>query len=133
MDFLKINGRVYDVVVTAINENFNILYGEGTGRTIAKGARMTLAPLGTFYGHKVTVKRKQGKEAEFDRLFMEISKPRYDGIPVEAVHNQTTISYDAYISNGARDLKWIDRSKGIVYWNEMEINIIPMEAQVLPE
>lgn len=133
MDWVKIGGKSYDVVVTAIEENFSILYSENTGRTMSNGARMTLDPLGTFYGHKITFKRKQGKEEVFDSLFDFVSQPRYDGIPVEIVHNQTTIAYDAYISAGTRNLKRIDEVNGKVYWDSFQLNIVPMEAQVTPQ
>lgn len=133
MNYCKIGNRVYDVLVTKIEETFNILYSEQTGRTMAPGARMTLDPLGTFYGHKVTFQRKQGKEEEFDFLFNYTSKPRYDGIPVEIVHNQETLSYEAYVSQGSRSVKKIDEKTGKIFWGEFSINIIPMEAQVLPD
>ena len=132
MDYFKIDGRSYDVLVTAIEENFNILYSENTGRTMSTGARMVLDPLGTFFGHKVTVQRRQGYETEFDALYDYVSRPRYDGVSVEIVHNQTTIKYDAYISNGSRQLKKISKSD-IVHWGELQLNIVPMEAQVVPE
>lgn len=132
MDYVKIGGRQYDVVVTKVSETFNILYSENTGRTISEGARMTLDPIGTFYGHKITFQRKNGYEAEYDRLYDYISKPRYDGIPVEIVHNQETISYEAYISTGERALQRIDTNTGKVFWGEFSVNIVPMEAQVLP-
>ena len=133
MDYVKIGGRAYDVIVTELAENFNILYSENTGRTMSRGARMTLDPLGTFYGHKVTFQRKRGKESEYDRLFDYVSYPRYDGIYVEIAHNQSVIKYDAYISSGERALKRVDKRTGKVYWDKFSLNIIPMEAQVLPE
>lgn len=132
MEYVKIGGKAYDVLVTEISENFNILYSENTGRTMSIGSRMVLDPLGTFFGHKVTFKRKSGKEAEFDKLFDYVSKPRYDGISVEIVHNQTTIKYDAYISSGERVVKNIDEKTGKVYWDVLSLNIVPMEAQVTP-
>ena len=133
MTVCKIGGIEYNVLITELSENFNILYSDNTGRTMSRAAKMTLDPLGTFYGHKIKIKRRQGYEAEYDALYNYISKPRYNGIPVEIVHNQTTISYDAYISSGERAIKRIDRKTGKVYWDELTLNIVPMEAQVLPE
>ena len=133
MEYVKIGGKVWDVIVTEISENFNILYSENTGRTMSAGARMTLDPLGCFIGHKISFQRKQGNEAEYDRLFDYVCQPRYDGIPVEIVHNQTTLKYDAYISQGERALKRIDPKTNKVYWDKFSLNIVPMEAQVFPE
>ena len=132
MDYVKIGGISWDVLVTEIVENFNILYDENTGRTMAIGAKMTLSPLGTFYGHKVTFVRKRGREKEFDDLFDFVSQPRTEGIDVEIVHNQETLSYKAYISNGERSVKKIDPQTNKVYWDALALNIVPIEAQVKP-
>ena len=133
MDYVKIGGKVWDVIVTELSENFSILYSENTGRTMSAGARMVLDPLGTFIGHKITFQRKQGNEAEYDRFFDYMSQPRYDGISVDIVHGQTTIKYDAYVSQGERTLKRIDPKTNKVYWDKLSLNIVPMEAQVVPE
>lgn len=132
MTIVKIGGKTYDVIVTDISETFNILYSENTGRTMSKGARMVLDPLGTFFGHTVKFARKAGHEEEYDKLYEYISQPRYDGIPIEIVHNQTTIAYDAYVSQGQRGVKKIDPKTGKVYWGELSVKITPMEAQVIP-
>jgi hypothetical protein len=138
MNYVKIgtsenDAREYDVIVTELIENFNILYSENTGRTISTGAKMTLDPLGTFRGYKITFARKQGQEEEYDRLFDFVSEPRYDGIWLEAVHNQTVQKAQFYISSGERVLKRIDENTGKVYWDKLTLNIVPMEAQVLPK
>ena len=51
---------------------------------------------------------------------------------IKIVHNQDTIEFDAYISAAERTLSKIDEKKGKVYWKEMTLNVIAMEAQVLP-
>ena len=133
MNYFAIDGRSYDVVVTSIEESFSILYTENTGRTSAPGARMTLDPLGTFFSHKVTFRRCKENVEEFDRLYEQLTLPRYDGIHIEVVHNQTTIKYDAYVSQGTRRLQRIVERIKKVLWGELSVNFVPMEAQVLPE
>lgn len=123
---------MWDVLVVKISESFSIPHSENAGRTMSVGARMVLDPLGCFIGHKITFQRKQGNEEEYDRLFDYFCQPRYDGTQVEIVHNQTTLKYDAYISQGERELKRIDPKTNKVYWGEFSVNIVPMEAQVLP-
>lgn len=132
MDYVKIGNRVWDVLVIEISESYNILYSENTGRTMSVGAEMTLDPLGTFYGHKVTFRCRRGHEAEYDELFDYLAKPRYDGVMVEIVHNQETLKYRAYVSNAERSLKRIEKN-GTVRWDNFAVNIVPMKAQVVPE
>lgn len=38
MNWVKINGKAYDVLVTSIERNFTVLYTENTGRTLAEGS-----------------------------------------------------------------------------------------------
>lgn len=132
MDWFKINGRAYNVIVTSLEENFNVLYGENTGRTLAQGT-MVLDALGTFFGHKVEVRRRSGFEAEFDELYKLVSRPMNEGLEVEIIHCQEMAKYEAYISNGKRGLKRIDEKTGKVYWDALSLNIIPMKAQVTPD
>lgn len=133
MNYCVIDGENFDVIVTSIEESFSILYTDNTGRTTSKGARMTLDPLGTFFSHKVTFRRSKENYEAFDRLYNLLTIPRYNGFPIEIVHNQTTIKYDAYVSQGARKLQRIIQSIRKVMWGELSVNFIPMEAQVLPE
>lgn len=129
MDICKIGEKEYSVIVVSIKETFTKLYTENTGRTMGAGARMNLDCLGTFFGHNVVIARKAGFEADFDELYDLVSLPTNDGIPVNMVHNQTSIQYEAYISNGERDVKHIDEKSGKVYWDKLSLTIIPMEAQ----
>ena len=131
-DWVQINGRMWDVLVMNIEESFNILYSENTGRTIEQGAPMTLDPLGSFLGHKVTFARNKDKRGEYDVLFDYLRQPRYQGLPIKIVHGQTTIEYDAYVSSGTRKLDKIDDEKHYVDWDEFEANFIPIRAQVIP-
>lgn len=133
MNYCCIDGKNYDVIVKSIEESFTVLYTENTGRTIAIGAPMTLDPLGTFFSHKVVFKRSKDNFKEFDKLYDFFSIPRYGGFPIEIVHNQTTIKYEAYVSQGSRPLQRISRDFLKIFWGEMSIDFIPIKAQVVPE
>ena len=135
MEIIKFDGKAWNVHIVEITESFSILYSENTGRTMSIGAGMTLDPLGTFFNYKVTFQRVQGKEREYDELFNYFAVPRYDGIEVNIVHNQALWDkpFMAYVSRGERALKRIDTKTKKVYWDKFSINIVPMEAQVLPE
>jgi hypothetical protein len=133
MDWFKINGKAYNVLVTSLEENFNILYGENTGRTLEDGAPMVLDPIGTFFGHTVEVRRRSGYEAEFDQLYRLVSRPTSEGLDVDIAHCQGVARYKGYISNGKRALKRIDINTGKIYWDALSLNIIPMKAQVIPD
>jgi hypothetical protein len=71
--------------------------------------------------------------AEFDSLYDFLTTPRYDGFDIEIVHNQTTIKYKAYVSQGTRTLQRIVERIKRVLWGELTVNFVPIEAQVKPE
>ena len=135
MEIINIGGKNWDVLVTEITESYTIMYSENTGRTMARGASITLDPLGTFYNYNVTFARKKGFEKQFDDLYDFLAIPRYDGIDVNIIHNQALWDkpFKAYVSQGSRALKRIDSITGKVYWDSFSVNIVPISAQVLPE
>ena len=132
MDYVKIGGKAYDVIVTNIERNFEILQSSNAGATLAPGARETLDPLGTRIGHKITFKRKSGNEKEFDDLWDFVIQPRFDGVWVDIVYNQDTLKYEARFVSGNQQLKKIDPVTKKVYWGELVLDIVPLEAQVKP-
>ena len=133
MDYVKIGGKSFDVIVTDIERNFEILQSSNAGATLAPGARETLDPLGTRIGHRITFKRKAGHEKDFDDLWDFVIQPRYDGVWVDLAYNQGTLKYEAKFINGNQPLKKIDPFTKTVYWGELVLDIVPIEAQVKPE
>lgn len=128
MNFCVINGKAYDVNVTAIEESFNKLYTENTKRTLSEG-EMFLDPIGTFIGHAVEFAPLENPD-DFNELWDFFKVPHTEGFPVELADGTSTIAYEAYTSTGARKIKYI--RGGVPYWDAMSINLIPMRAQLLP-
>lgn len=129
MNFCVINGKAYDVNVTAIEENFTKLYTENTKRTLDASGEMFLDPIGTFIGHTVEFAPLENPD-NFNELWDFLKIPHTEGFAVEIADGTTTIAYEAYTSNGARKLKYI--RDGVPYWGAMSVNFIPTKAQVLP-
>lgn len=129
MDICTIGSKEYAVIIEGISESFEKLYSSNTGRTLGEGAPMSLDCLGTFLMHTVTFRRKAGNESDYDELYQLAAMPSNVGIAVKIVHNQTALKYDAYISQGSRDLQRVDESTGKVYWDKMQLKFTPMRAQ----
>lgn len=129
MNYVKIGDRYWNVGILEIKRNFNITDTDQAGRVIASG-EMILDRIGTFYGHTITFVKGTASISEYDYLWEYLSQPRNVGIPVNIVYGQTSLAYDAYVSNGEQKLKRIDTINGVVYWDSFECNFIPMKAQV---
>ena len=132
MNYVEIDGKPYDVIVSSIQRSPEIRQSENAGATLAEGAEETLDPLGTFITYIVGFTRKQGKEIEFDNLWETLIKPRYDGVWVNIVYNQTKLKYKARFEISPQVVDKIDKRTGKVYWGEISVNIVPTKAQVLP-
>lgn len=131
MSYLKINGIEFDadVAISKYNRNLNVLDGENAGRVMT--GRMIRDIIGAYIGHKLTVFRRgdnyQGLDALWDYL---LEHSIDDSVQLEAADGQKTISYEAYYTSASQDIEKVEN--GINYWGELEINFVPMDAQVKP-
>ena len=130
MNYCKINGQSFDVTVAIsdIEETFNVLDGSNAGRVMS--GRMIRDVIGTYIGHKITFFNGKSN-ADFDALWdYLIAHSVDDYVNLEAADGQTSLSYQAYYTSGTRSLR--SAADGTNVWDEIEINFIPMDAQVKP-
>lgn len=130
MNYCKINGQSFDVTVAIsdIEETFNVLDGSNAGRVMS--GRMIRDVIGTYIGHKITFFNGKSN-ADFDALWNYlISHSVDDYVNLEAADGQTSLSYQAYYTSGTRSLR--SAADGTNVWDEIEINFVPMDAQVKP-
>ena len=131
MSYIKINGITFDADVanSKYNRYFNVLDGENAGRVMT--GRMVRDVLGSYLGHKITVFRRgdnyKGLDNFWDYLFAHSVD---DSVMLEAADGQTTIAYEAYYTSASQDVEKVEN--GVNYWGEIEVNFIPMDAQVKP-
>ena len=131
MNYVIIGGIAWDVIVTGITRNFEIVQSENSVKVIHNN-RTILDPKGTEISYTVTFKRRKGHERTFDRLWDFVSRPRYDGVPVKIVYNQELLEFDARFTTGKQNLRKIDEKNELVIWDSFSLNIIPMEVQITP-
>ena len=132
MSYIKINGITFDadVAISKYTRYFNVLDGENAGRVMT--GRMVRDIIGTYIGHKIKVFRRGSNYAGLDEFWDYLVEHSVDdSVMLEAADGQTTISYEAYYTTATQDIEAV--SEGVNYWGEIEINFVPMEAQVVPK
>lgn len=131
MSYIKLNGVEFDteIAISAYNRNFNVLDGDNAGRVLS--GRMIRDIIGTYIGNKITVFRRgdnyKGLDDFWDYL---VAHSVDDSVMLEAADGQKTISYEAYYTSASQDIEKVDG--GVNYWGEIEVNFIPIDAQVTP-
>lgn len=131
MSYIKLNGKEFDadVAISSYNRNFNVLDGENSGRVMT--GRMVRDIIGTYIGHKIRVFRRGDNYARLDEFWDYLIEHSVDdSVMLEAADGQTSISYEAYYTTGSQDIERV--VNGVNYWGEIEINFVPMDAQVKP-
>lgn len=131
MSYIKLNGKEFDadVAISSYNRNFNVLDGENSGRVMT--GRMVRDIIGTYIGHKIRVFRRGDNYAGLDEFWDYLIEHSVDdSVMLEAADGQTSIFYEAYYTTGSQDIERV--VNGVNYWGEIEINFVPMDAQVKP-
>lgn len=130
LNLIKIDGISYDVLVTAIQETFNVVEGDNSGIALFRN-REIRDITGIKIGHAITFAPDNDPEI-FDALCDHLFSTIRESVVVEVVHNQTTISYEAAYNTGSRSVSHIDDVNGVVYWNELTVEFRPIENQINP-
>ena len=129
MSYIELNGVEFDadVAISAYNRNFNVLDGPNAGRVLA--GKMIRDIIGTYLGHKITVFRRGDDYAGLDEFWEYLYQHSIDdSVLLEAADGQKTISYQAYYTSASQDIEKVE--KGVNFWGEIEVNFIPIDAQL---
>lgn len=124
----KIDGKTYDVLVTAIQAKTEIIEGQNSGISLYR-QREIRDIKGIKIGHVVTFAPDNDIEA-FDELYDYLFGSIRPSVVVEIVHGQKTISYEAAYNSCSQNVVHIDESTDSVYWDELTVEFRPMENQI---
>ena len=128
VSLVKIDGIAYDVLVTAIQEKFEVIEGPNSGFALYR-QRELRDITGIKIGHVVTFAPDNDPDA-FDALTDHLFGAVRPSVQIEVVHGQSTISYEAAYSTGSRAVVYIDDGKDVVGWGDLTVEFRPMETQV---
>ena len=128
VSLVKIDGVAYDVLVTALQEKFEVLEGPNSGYALYR-QRELRDITGVKIGHVVTFAPDNDPEA-FDALTDYLFGAVRPSVQLEVVHGQTTIDYEAAYSTGSRSVAYIDDNTDTVGWGDLTVEFRPMETQV---
>lgn len=124
---ITIDGVSYDstVVCDSLEQKFEKLSSDKSGRTQA--GDMFIDPIGTFYNYTIHIKRNPNASATaWDNLWMVLSDPK--GFhTVEFPHNQTVLTFQAYITSGSRKL--LRKVRSLNYWGDISFTFTARSPQ----
>lgn len=128
VSLVKIDGISYDVLVTAIQEKFEVVEGPNSGYALYR-QRELRDITGIKIGHTITFAPNNDPET-FDALTEYLFGTVRPSVQLEVVHGQSAIDYEAAYSTGSRAVVYIDDRKNTVGWGELTVEFRPMETQV---
>ncbi|MBO7342380.1 MAG: hypothetical protein J6U87_06825 [Clostridia bacterium] len=128
VSLVKIDGVAYDVLVTALQEKFEVIEGPNSGYALYR-QRELRDITGIKIGHVITFAPDNDPEA-FDALTEHLFGAVRPSVQLEVVHGQTIIDYEAAYSTGSRAVVYIDDRTDTVGWSELTVEFRPMETQV---
>ena len=131
MDLVKIDGVVYDVLVSAIEEVPTVVEGGNTGTALYR-QRDIRDIAGIKYAHKITFSPSDEAPELFDQLYSYLFDNVRESVMLEVVHGQEHISYEARYSTGSRRVAYINDKTDFVGWDDLTVEFRSMETVINP-
>jgi hypothetical protein len=137
MDLVKIDGVVYDVLVSAIQEKASVIEGKNSGTALYR-QRDIRDIVGIKYAHSITFSPNEENPELFDQLFSYLFDNVRESVFLEVVHGQETLSYEATYTTGSRSVQYISKRKEadteeeteFVGWDELTVEFRSIETIV---
>lgn len=140
MDLVKIDGIVYDVLVSALENKAEKVQGGNTGTALYRN-REIQDIVGIKYAHNITFSPNEEYPELFDSLFSYLFDNVRESVMLEVVHGQTTIAYEATYTTGSRRVNYITKKKidnsdeeiEFIGWDDLTVEFRSIETVVNAE
>lgn len=124
----KIDGKSYDVLVSAIEEKAEIKEGSNSGTSL-QNDREIRDLKGIKYRHSITFSPDADREV-FEELWEYLFGSLRESVALEVVHGQTTVTYEAAYNTGSRRVAYMDDRQDIVGWADLTVEFRSIEAVI---
>ncbi|MDB2011346.1 hypothetical protein [[Clostridium] symbiosum] len=122
----SIDGVELRVNVIKLERGFSVTDTENSGRTQDFSMHRDVA--GTFYNYTLEVEPEPEHRADYDTFYNIISAP-VESHRMVFPHNQETLEFKAYVTQGKDSLK---RISGKNLWSGLSVYFVAMEPQRRP-
>lgn len=131
MDLVKIDGVVYDVLVSALEEKPEIVEGNNSGTALYR-QRDIRDIVGIKYAHSITFSPSDEAPELFDKLYSYLFDNVRESVMLEVVHGQDYINYEARYNTGARRVAYINDKDDFVCWDDLTVEFRSIETVINP-
>ena len=132
MDLVKIDGVVYDVLVSALEGKAEKVSGSNAGTAIYR-QREIQDTAGIKLYHTITFSPNEDAPELFDSLYSYLFDNVRESVMLEVVHGQKTIAYEATYTTGARRVAYIDDAREFVGWEDLTVDFRSIETVINAE
>ena len=122
----SIDGVELRVNVIKLERGFSVTDTENSGRTQDFSMHRDVA--GTFYNYTLEIEPESEHRADYDTFYNIISAP-VESYRMVFPHNQETLEFKAYVTQGKDSLK---RISGKNLWSGLSVYFVAMEPQRRP-
>lgn len=122
-----LDGKSYNVHVTALTRKFSVLDTQQSGRTM--DGRMYRDVIGTYYNYTMTVEAVPGDSAALDALWQAVSQPAASHV-CTFPYGQTKLTQRMYVTAGEQPLERMHSGGSL--WGALTLEFIAMEPEVTP-
>lgn len=125
----KIDGKSYDVLVSALGENAEIKEGSNSGTSLDNDREIRDLK-GIKYRHSITFSPDADREV-FEELWEHLFGTLRESVQLEVVHGQSTITYEAAYNTGSRRVAYINDREDVIGWADLTVEFRSIEAVVV--
>lgn len=122
---LIVDGVEFSAIVKSLTRNFEVVDGEGAGRTLDGVMHRDL--IGTYYNYSISFVTDYMSRSKYYQLYELVSSP-LEAHSISIAYNDEILTFDAYVTNGS-DTLLQEKSPNKRLWGDLSMDFIAMQPK----